>query len=252
MIKIIIISKDENASSIEYILKYFEHYTIFLVSPKASLTKYQAKNLNKINDNDILDFNQLKEKLELERFGWYYQQFLKYQVVLTLDGEEFLIIDGDTAIKNTLAKSDTLFTTGKYTVENYSNLYKMLFPNHKLNGNSFVTNQMVFRKSFLKELIGEIEKNNSKNWIEILSCLVKENKNFMFSEYQTYAEYILNRNENIKINPIKVFRRMDLITDSTQNALKKYDILAYENHHKTGILRVLRAKIYYIFGMSIG
>jgi hypothetical protein len=252
MIKIIIISKDENSNSIQYILDSFQKNEIFLISPKADITKYSAKNLIKINDNNILDFNKLKEKLDLERFGWYYQQFLKYQSVLTLDGEEFLIIDGDTIIDKSLAKSNTLFRTDKSTVEGYSNLYKELFPEHTLNGKSFITNQMVFKKAYLKEIIDDIENDNSNSWIEKVTELVKNNKNFMFSEYQVYAEYILNKGYDIDVKQTSIFRRMDLIHDSIENALMKYNILAYENQHKTGYLRILRAKLYYLFGKSIG
>jgi hypothetical protein len=252
MIKIIIISKDENSKSIEYILKFFKDYQIYLISPKGKESKYSESNLTKLNDNDILDFHKLKEELKLERFGWYYQQFLKYKSVLTLDGEDFLIIDGDTVIKPSLALRDTLFTTDKPTVAGYSNLYSQLFPQHKLNGKSFITNQMLFNKKYLQELVDKIEETNSSTWIEIVATLVKENKNMMFSEYQVYAEYLLNTKKDIDIKSVSVFRRMDLINDSVDNALKKFDIIAYENHHKTGLLRFFRAKMYYIIGKSIG
>ncbi len=252
MIKIIIISKDENSKSIEYILKYFKEYEIYLISPNAKKSKYNEKNLIKKDDNDILNFNQLKDELKLERFGWYYQQFLKYQSILTLDGEDFLIIDGDTIIKPSLALKDTLFTTDKPTVVGYSNLYSKLFPQHKLNGKSFITNQMIFNKIYLQEIVNKIEESSEKSWIETLADLVKNNQNFMFSEYQVYAEYLLNTKQDIQVKKVSIFRRMDLINDSVDNALKKYDILAYEHHHKTGFLRVLRAKLYYFIGKSIG
>jgi len=252
MIKIIIISKDENSQSIEYILKYFKDYEIYLIAPKAKESKYSEVNLTKLNDNDILDFNKLKEELKLERFGWYYQQFLKYKSILTLDGEDFLIIDGDTIIKSSLALKNTLFTTDKLTVVGYSNLYSKLFPTHKLNGRSFITNQMLFNKNYLQEILNNIEKTNNGTWIEALANLVKNNENFMFSEYQVYAEYLLNRKKDIDVKSVSVFRRMDLINDSVDNALKKFDILAYEDYHKTGLLRLLRAKIYYMIGKSIG
>ena len=74
----------------------------------------------------------------------------------------------------------------------------------------------------------------------------------MFSEYQTYAEFVLNRYNNFMIKPVKVFRRMDLINDSIDNALRKYDVIAYENHHKTEFFRKLRAILYYKIGKNLG
>lgn len=252
MMQIVVISKDENFHSIQYILESFKEYKVFLIAPKAIYSKYSANNLVKINDNDILEFDTLRKQLNLDRFGWYYQQFLKYQAVLTLDGEDFLIIDGDTIISSCLAKNNTLFTTGRPTVKGYYNLYEKIFPEHKLYGRSFITNQMVFKKSYLQELLKEIEKDSSKGWIAILADLVKTNDNFMFSEYQMYAEYILNNKHKIDIKHVSIFRRMDLIDDSVKNSLNKYNILAYENHHKAGFLRLIRAKIYYLLKLSIG
>lgn len=254
MIKVVIISKNENTKSIKYILKNFRDYDVYLISPKAKESKYIENNLIKLNDNEILDFNKLKEELNIERFGWYYQQFLKYQAVLTLDGDNFLIVDGDTIIDTKFTKKNTLFTTGKKTFAKYSNLYMKLFPNHSLCGKSFITNQMLFHKPYLQQLLKDIESTDSKlnNWIKIISNHIKNNDNYMFSEYQMYAEYVLNKGYQFNIQKISIFRRMDLIKDSIENGLKKYDILAYENHHKTDFLRYLRAKVYYMLGISIG
>jgi hypothetical protein len=252
MIKIIIISKDETLGSIEHILKLFELFEIFLISPKAIDSKYNYPNLTKINDDEVLNYDKLKRNLKLERFGWYYQQFLKYQSVLTLEGEDFLIIDGDTILSSSFAKRNTLFTTGRKTVEKYSNLYKYLFPEHSLYGKSFITNQMVFNKKTLKKMIFDIEKNSKNKWIYAISDLVKNDPDKLFSEYQVYAEYVLNQKRNIVINKTSVFRRMDLINDSVENAIKKYDILAYEPRHETSFLRILRAKFYYFIGRGIG
>jgi hypothetical protein len=252
MIKIILVAKDENSISINEALTSFPNLDIYLISPNAKESKYNSERLKKINDNEIIDFEILRAELKLERFGWYYQQFLKYESVLKLDGKDFLILDGDTVVNPVIVKKDTLCTTNKPTVKNYYNLYRELFPNDKLYNKSFVTNQMVYNKARLKEMLNEIELKYTQKWINVIANLVKNDSEKMFSEYQTYAEYVLNRYENIKIIPIKVFRRMDLITDSIQNSLKKYDILAYEDHHKTGLLRKLRAKLFYNIGITIG
>ena len=247
---IVIISKDENSKTIEYIINKFSDYKIYLISPKAEKSVFN--NIEKINDNDILDFNKLKKKLSIYRFGWYYQQFLKYSVVLKLKGENFLILDGDTIIREKLLKSNSLFFSTKKPDERYYSLYKNIFPNDFLSNKSFITNQMVFNKSILQNLINEIELKFEDNWISSISNLIKKNKNLMFSEYQTYTEFVLNRYNNFTIKSVKVFRRMDLISDSIENALKKYDVIAYENHHKTGFLRKLRAILYYKIGKNLG
>jgi len=218
MFKIIIISKDENSESIKHNLRLYEGHDIFLISPNASNTKFNNSNLTKINDKDLLSFEKLKKKIEVERFGWYFQQFLKYESVLKIDGQEFLIID-------------------------------------KIIQECFITNQMVFNKSILKELLNNIESQSGTDWITAISKKINETdkKNLSwFSEYQMYANYTLNRYQDISIKPVRVFRRFELINDTVENGLKKYNILAYEAFHKKDFLRKSRAKLFYVFGVNLG
>ncbi len=255
MLKIIIISKNENADSIGFNLKLYKDFNIYLVSPNATKTKYNDENLTKINDSDLLCYETLRQNLKIERFGWYFQQFLKYESVLRLEGDEFMIIDGDTVVDPSLAVSDTLFFTNRGTNIEYINLYKSFFPNDTIIEKYFITNQMVFKKSLLNELISEIEKISGLNWKSAIAAKISEtNKNTdsWFSEYQMYANYVLNRHTDIDIKFIKVFIRFDLIGESVDKGLRKYSILAFENLHKSGILRSVRAKIYYLLGVVLG
>lgn len=252
MFKIIIISKDENSKNIIDALNIFSDKQIYLISPNAFKSKFNATNLIKINDNDILNFDILKEQLNINRFGWYYQQFLKYSAILQIEGKDFLILDGDTVIDKKIVKENLLCTTGRSTIENYNDFYRIIFPDDDLVYKSFITNQMVFNKLYLKEMLKNIEFKYEKNWIDVIANLIKTNPHTMFSEYQTYAEYVLNRYKDINIMTISIFRRMDLINDSVENALNKYNVISYENYHKKDILRKIRAKIYYFFGKDIG
>lgn len=251
MISIAIVSKDENSQCIKYLLENFKEYKLYLISPKALESKYQDKNLIKINDNELLDFKKLEEKYKVDRFGWYYQQLLKYQIVLTLESENTLILDGDTIINKKLVNIDTLYTTGRDTESEYYNFYKKILNNNDdLIGKSFITNQMMYNKKTLKNLIQDIEKNNQTDWVS--AVMNNLDASTWFSEYQVYAIYVLNRFKSIDIKKIKVFRRMDLINDSYENAFKKYDLFAFENHHTTGTLRIIRVKLLYAMGKTIG
>lgn len=255
MFKIVIISKDENSESLKHNLRLYEGHDIFLISPNAYNTKFNDSNLTKINDEDLLCFEKLKKKIEIERFGWYFQQFLKYESVLQIDGQEFLIIDGDSVVDSSLAEAKTLCSINKPINNAYCNLYKEFFPNDKIIYECFITNQMAFNKSILKELLNNIEKQSETDWIMAISKKIneKDKKNLSwFSEYQMYANYVLNRYQDISIKPVKVFRRFELINDSVENGLKKYNILAYEAFHKKDFLRKLRAKLFYVFGVNLG
>ena len=47
-----------------------------------------------------------------------------------------------------------------------------------------------------------------------------------------YANYTLNRYQDISIKPVRVFRRFELINDNVENGLKKYNILAVKSFIK--------------------
>jgi len=249
--KIIVVSKNENSKSIKYILDTFAEQEVCLISPKSKDSIYERDGLVKINDDEILNFNHLKSDLKIDRFGWYYQQFLKIESILQLDGENFFIIDGDSFVRGLLAQEDVLYTTGRPTHKSYEHFYKKIFPDDRLSGISFVTNQMLFNKSKVKEMVGAIEAGSHTNWIKVISALIQENTSFKFSEYQTYAEYVLNRYD-VPVKKIKVFRRLDLVKDKTEKALKKYDVIAFEKHHKIGIFRLMRARLFYFLGRNLG
>jgi hypothetical protein len=254
--KIVIISKNENAESIAYNLILYKGFDIYLVSPNATKSKYNAINLTKLNDSDLLDYETLKVNLNIERFGWYFQQFLKYECILKLKGNEFMIIDGDSVVSPELCVNNTFFSVkGRSVNPEYSCFYKKIFPDDKIVAEYLITNQMVFKKDILLELIKDMENRFELDWKLTMSDAINENNtgNYAwFSEYQTYANYALNRYGYLKIKPAKVFRRFDLINTSIDNGLGKYDVISFENQHKTGLLRTVKAKVYYWLGIELG
>lgn len=157
---VIFVSKNENSKSIEYMINYLNYnkYRLFLISPEAEKSKYL---LNKINDNFFLDKQNISNLFKKYNFngrvGWYFQQFLKYKIVLDIEGEDFLIIDGDTMCSSNLIRKNLLCYTGKQKYLSYYNFYKILFPEHKLSNLFFITNQMYFKKEYLKIMLKEIE-----------------------------------------------------------------------------------------------
>ncbi len=204
-----------------------------------------------INENDILNKLFIEEKINiLGNVGWYYQQFLKYKIVLTAPEEDVHIIDGDSILNPSLSKPMMLATTGRVSYNKYSNFSKIALGDY-CKKYSFVTNQMVFNKKILREMLDFIENHNEKNWMDISVDIMKDNKDSIFSEYQLYGNYIYLR-KKIKPTHIKVFRRMDCVKSSITKALEKYELVAYEPQHATGALRIIRANILYRLGISLG
>ena len=77
------------------------------------------------------------------------------------------------------------------------------------------------------------------------------NKDAVFSEYQLYADYVVH-GRRIDVHHVRVFRRMDCVKDTAAKGLLKYDVIAYEPHHVTDIVRKYRIVLLYKLGLTLG
>lgn len=247
-VQIALISREINPVILEAFRATFTN-DLIVVSP---MGEFGCKNnINILNDNYFMDRDLFLKSCRHHRPVWLYQQFLKYQIVLKSEYENTLIVDGDSLIRNKkfLAK-DRLFYTNK-NIERPYNLFieKMLGVEYCVKEN-FITNQMNFNKETLRGMLNAKFGSEHKFYINISDELYKAPQ-FEFSEYQTYAAWSL-KNSTVTPEKIKVFRRQDLIRSKVADGLEKYDLIAYENGHKSGFLRTLRAKLYYNFGINLG
>lgn len=251
---IAIIAKEIDEEIIQYYnsLKDFKN-DIFVITPDFSneiVQKYTKINFTK--DEAILDKKNYPKIKDTDRPGWYYQQLLKYQVVLTFHEKynyDFVyVIDGDSYIKEDLLLEENIYYTPKLIESEYQNFIDKTNLNLK-DSRNFITNQMCYRASYLINMLKEISDN--KDWIDVLLDIIIKNNDCWFSEYQIYAIYVKYR-FNVLEKPIKVFRRLDLINVTVTRALSKYSVLAKEVYHSRTFLHVLRAKIYFSLGINLG
>lgn len=251
---IYLISKSINEIVLSSISELYKEKLIKVVTTPEVLRIVSQKkwpNFLFINENQILDKEKFQKKLSgIESVGWYYQQFLKYHTVLSAPENNVHIVDGDSIVKPLWSLNGVLATTGKLAYPKYT-VFSELVLNHECNKYSFVTNQMVFNKELLKQMIFEIELIFTDQWENVFIGIMKNNGDAMFSEYQLYGNYVL-MTQSVELRKMKVFRRMDRIKADPKIALDKYDLIAYEPQHKTGILRHLRANIYYRMGFTLG
>jgi hypothetical protein len=247
-LEVFVIAKEVNIEIVKELSQIFDKITVVTPSVKG------CKNTNKINfvsDGFYLEYSDFKMKLKKNlRVGWYYQQFLKYKVVQSSGCEKILIIDGD-SIVSSVATRDVIFTTQKKAQDEYLNFNRILLDNSIYEEESFVTNQMLFDKVIFDSLIKKIENLTSNNWFDALIKMINSHDNAKFSEYQLYGTYAKN-NYGVKVEKLRVFRRMDCVNKSVKEGLAKYDLIAYEAHHKTGSLRKIRANILFRLGVNLG
>ena len=78
---IAIVCKKLNPLILLYLKDQFKNDKINIVSPCFEKLR-EYNNIREIPDNLILDRIELESKINIDRFSWYYQQFLKYKLVL--------------------------------------------------------------------------------------------------------------------------------------------------------------------------
>lgn len=167
-----------------------------------------------VNEEDILTFDEvndvmkdaLKDKLqgnELPRgvTGWYYQQFLKMGYSKICKDEYYMTWDGDTIP----CKMFSMFKEGTYTpyfdlkTEFYGDYFETLgrlFPGMgKVIGKSFISEHMLFKTEYMRELIDGIEANDNirgRKFYEKIIYAIDPDKLIGngFSEFETYGTFV--------------------------------------------------------------
>lgn len=249
---IAIIAKEVSDEVLDYYNSLSKVKSFYLITPEKNneLEKRFSK-LKIFKDSEILN-RELHTYIEkTSRPNWYYQQFLKYELVFFLDYDYVHIIDGDSYIREELVLEDKLFFTKKKIEKKYNLFINNINLFNNISEKSFITNQMCFSKKDLECLVQSISPIR-ENWIKTVVDMLIKSENTWFSEYQLYANYILNKTGENKTEKLKVYRRLDLLNVSIESALEKYPIVSYELGHKVDFLRKIRAKIYYFLQINFG
>jgi hypothetical protein len=231
--------------SLKYLANHYSINEIIIVTPN----KHDYFDLEKngyviLEDNDFIDIdkNQILEILNKNiKFlnGWYYQQFLKYSIVLKLNNyDNVIIIDADSIILNfRIMLDDIIFLNENEYHEEYFVTINKIFPDIICLSKSSINNFQNFNRQILFQMIKEIEVEGINWYLKILSLINESKQLRSFSEYETYANYA-NAYFNHKISKLKLFRRGDLLNiyqdkNIIISNLKNlgYDLVAFEISH---------------------
>ena len=133
--------------------------------------------------------------------GWYYQQFIKMQYAMLCNNEYYMVWDGDTIPCRELemfqADTGRPYFDLKYEHhhEYFETMGKILPGFGKVIERSFISEHMIFKTQYMKDLIADIEANEEISgdvfWEKILNSILEEKiQSSAFSEFETYGTYI--------------------------------------------------------------
>lgn len=175
---------------------------IYIVSPRSEkIRKLCArKSCIFVDERSVLPFTKKDIRYYSARWnrsGWLYQQLLKLNGDRICREPYFLVIDADTVlIRPHRFRSDgkTVFYCRSWSQPEYFRTYRKLMGSPAPSPKSFVTHYMLFEKSKLSELKRTIEAKHGRVWHDAIIRSINKKKQFGFSEFETYANYVYSRN----------------------------------------------------------
>lgn len=180
--------------------------------------------------------------------GWYYQQFLKYAYAFMCKDKYYLAWDGDTVpCKPFSMFSESgvpYFDYKREHQEEYFITMNRLLNIRKVMAPSFISEHMLFKSDLVKELISQIESNDSVKgniwWEKILYSIrpakMVENS---FSEFETYGTYVAVKypeeyrlREWHSLRYAGMFFQIDGVTEKDWNWLgRDFSAASFEKFH---------------------
>ncbi|WP_339273127.1 DUF6492 family protein [Paenibacillus sp. FSL W8-0426] len=171
---------------------------IYIVSPESSGIRKlcSRKNCTFVNERTVLPFT--KDDIHYQsyrwnRSGWLYQQLLKMNGDRVVKAQHFLVIDADTVLirpHSFMTGNKTAFYCRDWSQPEYFNTYRKLLRSKAPRPRSFVTHYMLFEKTELASLKKKIETIHRLPWYKAILSSINKKKQFGFSEYETYANYM--------------------------------------------------------------
>ena len=194
-----------------------EHVTfdkIVIIAPQSVQSIATGNSIEFIDENDLISFQAVKQVFldrgyhPMGHAGWYYQQFLKMSYARICKKEYYLIWDSDVVpIRkvNMFQGNHPYFDMASEHHHPYFVTLNRILPQLKFSNASYVSEHMIIKTEYMKNLLDEIERNDKIKgktyWEKILYSIdIEELLKTGFSEFETYGTYVDNRYPNYYIH----------------------------------------------------
>ncbi|MFB9327105.1 DUF6492 family protein [Paenibacillus aurantiacus] len=177
---------------------------VVIVAPReeAIMAACRAHGWRFVDENTVLPITKKHihyRSARWERSGWLFQQLLKLSGDKLVRSEHFLVIDADTVLirpHRFHSGGRTTFYTRGWSQPEYFRTYRKLMGREASSPRSLVTHYMLFEKSKLREMKRVIEARHGTSWYRAILNSIDRTKQFGFSEYETYGNYVYTRYPN--------------------------------------------------------
>ena len=128
--------------------------------------------------------------------GWYLQQFLKMGFCNYIVGEKYYLIwDADTLLLRSISFFDggkVLLTQGREYHDEYFKMVSRILPDVPIPKVSHISQHLMVEVAEMRQLIAALSSPAGRWWQNIVSNILGGDPR-QFSEYETYAAYVLTR-----------------------------------------------------------
>ncbi|WP_379134255.1 DUF6492 family protein [Paenibacillus sp. sgz500958] len=190
---------------IDSLRRYVKHPIshIYIVSPNSPRIRSlcSRKKCVFIDETSVLPFTKQHIRYSSARWnrsGWLYQQLLKMNGDHICRENYFLVIDADTVLirpHRFRSGGKTVFYCRDWSQPEYFVTYRKLLGKKAPSPRSFVTHYMLFEKKKLAQLKRTIEAKHHLPWHSAIIRSINKKKQFGFSEFETYANYVYSHNQ---------------------------------------------------------
>ncbi|WP_151737467.1 DUF6492 family protein [Paenibacillus tengchongensis] len=194
---------------IDSLRRYVRHPIshIYIVSPASTSIRSlcNRKGCIFVDERTVLPFTKKDIHYSSSRWnrsGWLYQQLLKLNGDHICRERHFLVIDADTVLirpHSFRKEGKQIFYCRSWSQPEYFRTYRKLMGAPAPSPRSFVTHYMLFDKTKLGELKRSIEARHGMRWHAAILHSINKKRQFGFSEYETYANYVYSRNPGLVI-----------------------------------------------------
>lgn len=185
---------------IDGLRKYVKHPigNLYIVSPKSNkmIALCRRKGCKFVDENTVLPITKKQIHYRSQRWdrsGWLFQQLLKLSGDAICEQNLFLVVDADTVFIR-----PHIFRIGQKTIcyrrnwsqPEYFRAYSKLFGKKAQSPSSFVAHYMLLEKSKLQQLKRTLEARHHKSWYSAIIQCTDKTKQFGFSEFETYGNFV--------------------------------------------------------------
>lgn len=247
----------------EYYFKYLPISKMVIIGAESGRQMFQSDKRVEFVDEETLYPGMTKQRVRelvvaggghFTRSNWYFQQFLKMAYALRCREDSYLIWDADTIP----VRKINFFQDGKPQFSycddyfpDYYNTIEKLFDGRikRASEKCFIVEHMVIIKSYMQELLQVICDNNKlegEHFYEKILHAVDRNamKDSGFSEFETYATYMLTEHSDVYgIRRLKACRYGLVLMGNEMDADKEawlskdLDTISFEHFCRPSIFR---------------